>query len=168
MAAATVALARANKNALYERFKRVCRDLWGRAKTDGMSFVIDSGAIVPTSIQTDDADDILEVIQFPEGAKLEDLQIVSTAEVDSGGAAWVYDVTAFDGTTHSVLISGCTVGRGASDEDEMDLNTGFRWLDVGGDYLCIKTTTPPTANAGTGSLRVKVKVFQGPLINISA
>ena len=169
MAAATSTLARANKASTYERFKRVARSLWGNAKTDGHFFVIDSGSFTPAETETDDADDLILVMQFPEGCKLYDLQIVSTADVDTGSGALVYDVTAFDGdSTHTTLISGCTIGATATGKDEMDANLGTRFLDVGGDYLCLKITTPANANAGTGALRVKALVFQGDLIDISA
>jgi len=169
MAAATHTLDRANKASTYERFKRVARRLLGKAETDGLFYVIDSGSFTPTSVMTDDADDLILCIQFPEGAKLYDLQIVSTADVDTGSGALVYDVTAFDGSsTHVTLISGCTIGATGSGKDEMTRDQGNMFLDVGGDYLCLKITTPANANAGTGALRVKAMVFQGDLINVSA
>ena len=168
MSAGTSTLARANKKSLYELFKRVKRSLIRPdSNPDGLFLPFDSGNFTPVDAETESADDQLRVLRFPDGAKLYDLQIVSTAELDSG-AAWVYDLQVDDDTTEYTLIANCTVGRGASDEDEMDLNTGYRFLDVGGFYLQLKTSTPPTGNTGTGVLRVKGMLYMGSIPNPSS
>lgn len=132
---------------------------------DFMFLPFDSGNFTPASTETDDVGDEIRVLLFPYGFKLGDFQIVSTADVDTGTAALVYDVIVDDGTTETVLLSGCQVGRTASDEDEMDKSAGFMFLDVGGKYLALKITTAADANAGTGVLRIKGWGYMGALPN---
>lgn len=169
MAAAVSTLARANKKLFYGRAKAKRRLLNAPDENpDGLILAFDSGSFTPASTETDDIDDEIQVIRFPDGFKLIDFQIVSTADVDTGSGALVYDVIVDDNTTETVLISGCTVGATASGKDEMDRNGGNLLLDVGGLYLSLKITTPANANAGTGALRIKGYGYQGSLINVSA
>ena len=167
MAAATVTLSSATSmTQLLSQFQRRRRGFnVPNSNPDFMAIPFDSGSFTPAATSTDDADDEIRVLYFPKGFKLVDFQIVSTADVDTGAAALVYDVIADDGTTETVLLSGCQVGRTASDEDEMDRNLGNMLLDVGGKYLALKITTPANANAGTGALRVKGWGFMGALAN---
>ena len=160
MAAATVDLG-SNKKTFYRMAQQVRRGFnVPNDNPDGLMLMFDSGAFTPASTSTDDVGDIIEVLQFPYGFHLVDLEIVVTAEVDTGGAALVYDVTAFDGdSTHTTLISGCTIGAGASGNDRLDV--GLLGLDVSALWLSLKITTPATANAGTGSLRIKGYGYQG-------
>ena len=139
-----------------------------RGNPDNLFFPFDSGNITPLSTETDDVGDEIRVIQFPQGFKLVDLQVVSTADVDTGTGTLVYDVISDTGSAETVLISGCTVGATATGKDELDRNQGNMFLDVGGDWLSVKITTAANANAGTGVLRFKGYGFQGSLPNPNA
>lgn len=170
MAAATTTRDGAAKDKiLYRLFSNAKRFASGnRENPDYMFLPFDSGNITPLSTETDDVGDEIRVIQFPQGFKLVDLQVVSTADVDTGTGTLVYDVISDDGTTETVLISGCTVGATATGKDELDRNQGNMLLDVGGDWLSVKITTAANANAGTGVIRFKGYGFQGSLPNPNA
>ena len=170
MAAETVTLARANKKSLHELFKRLAQGfkLSPRA-TDGAVYFFDTGSYTPPSTVTDDIGDKVQLLRFPDGARLGFVSIWSTAEID-GGSALVWDLQATtSGGTETVLISGCTVGRGASDEDDLDANLGANGpgLDVGGQFLELEVTTPATSNAGTGAIRARGWVWMGTPANPS-
>jgi hypothetical protein len=160
MAASTVSLGSTAKT-FYRGAQKVRRGFnVPNDNPDGLMLMFDSGAFTPASTSTDDVGDLLEVLQFPYGFHLMDLEIKVTAEVDTGGAGLVYDLTAFDGvSTHVTLISGATIGAGATGNDRLDV--GLLGLDVSGLFLTLKITTPATSNAGTGSLRIKGFGFQG-------
>ena len=166
MAAATVTLSSANKKTAYRLFERVRRGLnIPNSNPDGLLLPLDSGSFTPASTSTDDAGDVIRALQVPFGFKLVSLQIVSTAEVDTGGNALVFDVTAeTEAAVHTTLISGCTVGQGATDKDDLDANSGHLLRDIGASYISLKITTPATGNAGTGALRVKALGYMGDLV----
>ena len=170
MSAATVTLDRANKKALHELFKRIAQRFKQNSReVDGGVFFFDSGSFTPASTQTDDIGDKTQVLKFPDGARLGFLSIWSTADID-GGTALVYDVQVVDSAgTETKLITSCTVGQGASDEDDLDANLGASGpgLDIGGQTLELEITTPATSNAGTGALRVRGWCWMGTPANPS-
>ena len=170
MAAGTVTLGGANKKALHELFKRIAqRCKLSPREVDGGVYFFDSGSFTPASTSTDDAGDIIQVLKFPDGARLGFVSLWSTAEVD-GGSALVWDLQVEDSAAvQTVLISATTVGRGASDEDDLDANLGANGpgLDVGGQWLELECTTPATSNAGTGAMRVRGWCWMGTPANPS-
>lgn len=171
MAAATVTLDRANKKALHELFKRIAqRFKLNTRETDGGVYFFDSGSFTPASTSTDDIGDKIQVLKFPDGARLGFVSFWSTAEVDTGGNALVWDLQVTDSSgTETKLITGATVGQGASDEDDLDANLGANGpgLDVGGQWLELEVTTAATSNAGTGAVRVRGWVWMGTPANPS-
>lgn len=172
MAASTVTLGGATNNkSLAELFKRTAqRFKLNLRETDGGTYWFDSGSFTPASTSTDEAGDKIRVIKFPLGARLGFVSMWSTAEVD-GGSALVWDLQVEDSAgTETVLISAATVGRGASDEDDLDANLGANGpgLDVGGQWLELEVTTPATSNAGTGAMRVRGWVTMGAPSNPNA
>lgn len=161
MPAGTDIRSSANTKAFYRKVKQVANQLFSeQLTTDYNIYAFDTGSVTVNATNVETAADELFFLQFPSGAKILDLQCVSS-DMDTG-ANLIFDyIVETTAGVETVLITNVN-GQAAATKETID--AGKKYTDVGGQYFGIKVTTGAAGGAQAGTIRVKGQFYMGDLL----